>query len=287
MQTGTELDPAVFGPGATLANTNSRRLLRQINPTQGQFFSTVGAIDDGGTASYHALLLSAQRRLTKGFSALANWTWSHCVSDPETTEITGPTYVNPGQRGFDRSNCSADRRHLVNVSLVANSPHLSNGLVNHIAGNWQLATIFRHQTGNYLTVTSGANADPALTGIVGLQRAVQLLPNVYAANPGAQQYLNPAAFALPATGTLSPMRPLSVLAPGQTILDMGLSRYFPIHEAQKIQFKWEVFNVPNHANLPPPGLSLAVPATFGKMTGLGVPTTTGPRIMQFALKYEF
>jgi hypothetical protein len=66
---------------------------------------------------------------------------------------------------------------------------------------------------------------------------------------------------------------------------MGLSRYFPIREEQRIQFKWEVFNVPNHANLPPPQLSMAV-GTFGTMQGQGA-STTGPRIMQLALKYEF
>ena len=287
MPTATELDPAIFGPGATVANTNSRRLLRQINPTQGQFYSTIAAIDDGGTASYHALLLSAQHRFAKGFSALANWTWSHCISDAETTELASPTYTNPGNRGADRSNCSSDRRQVGNLSLVADSPHLSSGLINRITGNWQLSMILRYETGNYLTVVTGR--DNALNGISGqfgpLQRPIQVLPNIYAADPSAQQYLNPAAFVLPAAGTLSPMRPLSVLAPGQTVLDMGLSRYFTIHEAQRVQFKWEVFNVPNHANLPPPQLSMAV-GTFGTMQGQGA-SATGPRIMQLALKYEF
>src|SRR5262249_41234877 len=161
-----------------------------------------------------------------------------------------------------------------------------NGWVRHLTGNWELSTIFRYQTGDFLTVLTGQ--DNALTGIntafngLGLQRAVQLLPDVFMPNRSAAQYLNPAAFGFPASGTLSPMRPFSVLNPSQMVLDAGLSRNFPIRETQRVQFKWEVFNVPNHANFPAPQATLASPGTFGKVLG---PSVTGPRLMQFALKY--
>jgi hypothetical protein len=219
--------------------------------------------------------------LTGNFSALANWTWSHCISDPETTEITGPTYTDPTNRRADRSNCSSDRRHLVNVSLVANSPKLTNNVLNHVAGGWQLSAIYRWQTGNYSTITTGA--DNALTGIGG-QRAVQIMDNVFDPNPTVDHYLNRAAFSTPLSGTLSSMRPLTVVNPGSVQLDMALSRSFTLREVQKLQLRWEVFNVPNHMNAPAPGTSLASSSTFGKMQG---PSATGPRIMQLALKYVF
>jgi len=281
MPTGRELNPAVFSSTATLANTNARRVLVGLDPANGKFYSTIGAVDDGGTGSYNGLLLSVQSRFAKHVNALANWTWSHCISDPETTEITGPTFVDPNNRRADRSNCSSDRRHVVNLSSVLDTPKWSNIWLNRIAGNWQLSTIFRYQTGDFLTVLTGQ--DNALTGI-GIQRAVQLLPNPYVPSPSAAQYLNPAAFGFPASGTLSPARPFSVLNPSQVVLDAGLSRNFPIREAQRVQFKWEVFNVPNHANFAAPQATLASPSTFGKVLG---PSVTGPRLMQFALKYEF
>src|SRR5262249_39406384 len=152
----------------------------------------------GGKADYNALLLSAQRRLANNFSVLANWTLSHCISDPETTELTGPTYINPNNRAADRANCSSDRRNIVNVSLVANSPKFSNRAVSMVASGWQLSAIFRYQSGNYSTVTTGV--DNALSGI-GSQR-----PNQVLASAGATAstqcaistfdvcYLNKAAF---------------------------------------------------------------------------------------------
>jgi hypothetical protein len=281
LMTGTELNPAIYGAGATLANLNARRVLNRINPAEGKYYSTIGKIDDGGIGGYNGLLLTAQRRLASNFSALANWTWSHCISDPETTEITGPTYVDPTNRSADRSNCSSDRRHLVNLSLVANSPRLANRTWNILASGWQLSAIYRWSSGNYGTIVTGV--DNALSGIGG-QRPLQLLDNVYDANPTVDHYLNRSAFGTPAAGTLSPMRPLSVLNPGQIQMDMGLARTFDIREAQKIQFRWEVFNVPNHMSPPAPGLSLASSSTFGRMQG---PSVSGPRIMQLALKYLF
>src|SRR6185503_4620529 len=118
----TELNPAVFGPGATLANTPQRRVLSLANTVEGQKYGTIAQLDDTGRANYHGLLLSAQRRFGDGFSVLSNWTVSRCMSDPATTEITGPTIVDPANPDLDHAYCAADRRHVVNVSLVARTP---------------------------------------------------------------------------------------------------------------------------------------------------------------------
>ncbi len=99
----TELNPAVFGPGATTGNTNARRVLERANPVQGQFYGTIGQLDDTGRANYGAALFSLQRRLKNNLSVLSNWTISKCMSDPATTEITGPTIVNPANPDLDYS----------------------------------------------------------------------------------------------------------------------------------------------------------------------------------------
>ncbi len=94
----TELNPAVVVPGATTGNTNQRRLLIRQNPVEGQFYGTIGHVDDTGRSNYNGLLLSAQRRLKSGLSVLSNWTISKCMADPATTEITGPTITDPNNR---------------------------------------------------------------------------------------------------------------------------------------------------------------------------------------------
>src|SRR5207302_1842814 len=109
---GTELNPAVFGPGATTTNTPARRVLALANLSQGQFYGTIGQLDDTGRANYNAGLFSLQRRLKNGLSVLSGWTVSKCMSDPASTEITGPSIVDPDNADRDSSCCSSDRRLL-------------------------------------------------------------------------------------------------------------------------------------------------------------------------------
>src|SRR2546427_12870624 len=53
---------------STVANQQTRRLLNLINPDQGRYYSNIGQIDDGGTASYEALNLSLQNRISGGIA---------------------------------------------------------------------------------------------------------------------------------------------------------------------------------------------------------------------------
>ena len=283
----TELNPAVFGPGATTGNTNTRRRLYLENAQQGQFYGTIGQLDDTGRANYEALLLSLQRRLKNNLSVLSNWTISKCMSDPATTEITGPTIVNPANPDLDYSYCSSDRRHVVNLSLVARTPNFDNRpLLHAIFSDWQASPIIRWQSGNRTSVTTGV--DNALTGLGG-QRAVQVLDDPYGSG-APLQYLNRAAFASPAAGTYSTLAPFTIVYPGNLQNDFALTRTFRIGTAQNVQFRWEVFNVINHVNFGsvPAGTNTAGLVTSLNSASFGQIQTAGdPRIMQFALKYGF
>lgn len=305
MWTGVEANPALPVPGATLASENQHRLLYLQNPSQGQYFSTIGQVDDGGKSSYHGMLVTVQRRMTNHFSALTNFTWSHCLSDPETTELTGPTYVNPNSRKMDRANCSSDRRRIFNLAVVANSPALGGRMMKAVTGGWQFSTLIRYQSGNYATVVSGSDLN--LSGI-GSQRPNQISNSVILAQatPGSQrfsvQYLNAASAA--ATGGITKgafstvgiglgqfgsLGPLNVANPFMVQVDMKLARNFKIREHQGLEFRWEVFNVPNRVNFAAPNLTLSS-GTFGQITSdiNGSSSQAGdPRIMQLALKFVF
>jgi hypothetical protein len=65
--------------------------------------------------------------------------------------------------------------------------------------------------------------------------------------------------------------------------DMAVVKLFPLPwEGQRITFRAEAFNVFNNVNYSNPSLSLQAPGTFGEFQAVG-----DPRVMQFALRYEF
>jgi Carboxypeptidase regulatory-like domain/TonB dependent receptor len=272
----TELNYAVFSPGATTATTNARRVLALRNPAIGAFYGTIGQLDDTGRANYNGMLLSAQRRMRNGLTVLTNYTLSKCMSDPATTELTGPTITDPTNPALDYSACDSDRRHVVNVSLVAQSPSFSNSAMNAVFGSWQIAPLVRWQSGSPFSVTTGV--DNALSGLGG-QRAVQVNDDIYG-DRSVNNYLNINAFTSPAPGTYSTLRPNAFYGPSRLLNDLALTRSFHL-AARQLQFRWEVFNVLNKANFNNPTSALNS-TNFGRILSAG-----DPRIMQFALKYDF
>jgi hypothetical protein len=300
LPTSYEADPAIYDGKATLAkpNTNPRRLLALQNKAEGSYYSTIGQYDDGGMANYNGLLLSAQTR-GKNFNLVANYTYAHCLSDAETTELTGPSYLippsyNPQGRSYSYSNCDSDRRHVANVSFVGYAPKFSDRYANLAFSGWELATIFTATSGLFGTVQSGN--DNALSGETGELATYLSNPYTKRTRFGADNNLTAAAFGQPALGTYSLQTPLTISGPGSYELDMALSRNFkvPRTESQTVQLRWEVFNVPNEAifvgaatggtssTTGPVQAGAVTSSTFGNFTA-----AANPRIMQFALKYIF
>ena len=79
------------------ANLNQRRRLSLENPATGQFFGSINRVDAGATASYNGLVLSLERRAVRGITLGANYTWSHCISDPggaASIQGTGAVVLN-------------------------------------------------------------------------------------------------------------------------------------------------------------------------------------------------
>jgi len=284
-------DNPINAPAVTGATTavNLRRPLTLQNPVQGAFYGTIHQLDTGGTSGYNAMLLSAQHRLANNFTVLGNYTWSHCITDPFTSELDGVQWTNPSSRRFDRGNCvGIDHRHIINVSAVMETPKYGGRLMQALVSGWKLSPIMRISSGSYYSVTSGV--DNAVTGVAGA-RADQVLADPYCAVQTPSCWLNPNAFAIPKNGTLGNVGAASIHGPGSFTLDASLSRQFKITERQRLEIRYEVFNIPNHWR---PGFAPAGVSTTTLQTARNATTNFGqvqvfgdPRIMQFALKYIF
>jgi hypothetical protein len=214
-----------------------------------------------------------------------NYTLSHCIGDFAGRGSQGvslgstETYQDPSNRRLDRSNCESDRRHIFNMTAVAETPRFANPTLRLVGTGWRLSGIYRKSSGSFLTVTTGT--DRALTGIAA-QRGNQVLGNPYkdAVGPMAQ-YLNPAAFAIPAMGTYGNLGRFNIQGPGTWQFDVALARMFQLRETQRMEFRAEAYNLTNSFRPGNPNAALNN-NTFGQIR-----TSQDPRIMQFALKYVF
>ena len=146
-----------------------------------------------------------------------------------------------------------------------------------VASDWRLSGIFRAYSGSPLVVT--VTGDPARTGIGG-QRANQILDDPYG-DGTLDNYLNRAAFASPAVGTLGNMERNSRLRPGQHFLDLSLVKSFRFNGNHRIEARIESFNALNWFQWNNPQNNFNN-VQFGRITSAG-----DPRIMQFAIKYQF
>jgi hypothetical protein len=277
---------------STVANQNQRRVMYLQNPLQGQYFAGIATVDDGGTASYEGLFLSAQKRLSQGLSVLGNYTWSHCISDVfdnQTGAQGASAAAIPGNRRAYRGNCAtSDTRQLFNLSVVAETPKFSGRTLRMLASGWQLSTILRLQSFKVFTVTSGT--DVALSTMPGQTPNLRAGVDPYISDRNAcpagaslpcVAYLSSAAFAPAAPGTYGNLGYGNLRGPGTFTLDMNLVRSFAIREGMALQFRAEAFNLPNRANFNNP-VSALNSGAFGQIQGTG-----DPRIVQLAMKFIF
>jgi len=289
---------------SSVANTDRRRILSLVDSARtGQFVGALAEYQSIGTLSYNGMLLDVRKRTSHGLTLGANYTWSHCLASDQDT-LNGNLYdslntyifVNDRDRGI--SNCTSDRRHVVNLTGVAQMPTFSNKTLRRFASGWQLAPIYRIQSGSPLSIVAGAGLDFARNGTASAsQPADQLLPNIYGDRSGrpftnwfntAGCSSNPAllipdkcAFAAPPVGRLGNMIPRTAVGPKQWSFDLALSRAFQFKESQRIEFRAEAYNVTNSFRPMNPSASQNN-AFFGQLR-----QSRDQRIMQFALKYVF
>lgn len=280
-----ELSPAVYS--GSLASPDSRR-----------YFKNYGSISQATqdiNSNYHSLQATLNKSFSRGYTVLANYTWSHSIDDLNagqgvTTSGTGtpspiPWYL-PGRHQFDRGSSEFDRTHRFVASFIYKAPDFSRTTpaLRFVIGGWQLSGIFNAQSGQPLTVLAGKDRSGTA---LGSDRGVYNGANPY--GPGAcgttkhcVDYLNPAAFTVPTLGTYGNAGKGQFRGPHELTLDSGLSKEVPVYgEEVRLQFKAEFFNLLNHTNFSNPGTNLSAAAAGS------IRSSNDPRIGQLALKLLF
>jgi hypothetical protein len=298
----------ILGTASYLGNKGTHVLtttyVNLVNPQTGiapyPAFGPVSWRGDVGNSTFEGLQLNARRAFQKGFLLSANYMWSHSINDGSIGGGESDTPQDSFCRSCDKASSDDDVRQLFNLSAVyqlpfgAGKPYLSSpGVARTLFGGWTLSAIGTAQTGLPFNITiDRSNASvPGDFAISGEERP-NYVPGVALTPPGGstpQEWVNSAAFSIPASGTFGNLGRNAFRAPRISQLDLALAKDVSVTERVKLRFRADVFNVFNRAQYGAPNTDFSQ-VNFGTITTTISNYATGrgtPREFQLSAKISF
>ena len=261
-------------PGSTInGSTVSRSQLLRPFPQ----FTNVSALETRGSSDYTSFQGRIERRMANGFTVQAAYTWSKTMTETN--------YLNQFDTELERVIGAFDRTHVFTTSGIVELPfgktrHWGrdwSGVTEAVLGGWQVSFLFKAQSGaplgfgNFIFAPGATVDDIPLSG----NRNEDKWFNVDAFNRvTAQQLVNNVRTA--------PSRFAEVRGPGYALLDLGFLKNVNLGSRLRAQFRAEVYNALNRANLGGPNTTVT-------STALGTITAQNglPRQLQLAARVSF
>ena len=254
----------------------------------------VHAMQSSAISNYNSLQIGLTKRFSHGLQFLASYTYSHSIDD-YSGDPTGTSDVSvvPGNEApgmlNNRASSDFDRRHRLVFSGIYDLPQFykgSSAFGKQAVNGWELATVLVLQSGTPFTVVT---ADTAF-----VQARADLVPGCNPELGGSvesriTEYFNTACFA-PATavGDFGTSGRNILRGPDQRNVDISEVKFFPITERTKVEFRSEFFNAFNMVSFANPVYPTTNVANLSSpYFGQILSTSTGPRVIQFALKVKF
>jgi len=223
----------------------------------------------GARSYYHAFQATATKRFSHGFQALGTYTFSRQIEKVQFLNDSDPA---PSKAiGYLWAPHRITLTGVFELPFGAGKPLLNRtGIVNKVAGGWQLSMIQTFQSGGALLIP-----DVLYTGID---------PRLPSEQRSVAKWFNTAAFQTLPAFTL---RTISTRVPslvGDAIVnyDFSLSKMTRITERVRFQLRWEAFNALNRLQLGAPNLSPSS-GSYGRITN----QANASRSMQLGGRLEF
>ena len=271
-------------------------------PRRNTAFSTIELKSSDGNSWYNAMIFEVRKRWTRDFSIQSSYTFSRNLDTTQASTFfsdatNGTTTAFPEFPGLNYNKGLADyhAKHNWVVNFMWDLPFARNlkGTARTVLDGWQLAGINNARSGNPLTVFVQANRSrslwqPSLGPGIGRDRASMAPGFTY-------QYFNPAAFVLPAAGTLGNTGRGAFIGPNFRSFDLALIKKTRLTrwlgDSGGLQIRVEAFNLLNRPNFAPPALTAFAGAadgeaplsTFGRIRS----TVNSSRQIQLGLRIAF
>jgi hypothetical protein len=273
-----------------------------VNPETGvapyPAFGPVSWRGEVGNSTFEALQLNLRRAFQNGVLLSANYMWSHSINDGSIGGGESDTPQDPFCRACDKASSDDDVRQMFNLSAVyqlffgEGRRYLSvPGMVRTIQGGWTLSAIGTTQTGLpfNITVDRSNGSVPGDYAVSGEERPNDIWPVTPPDGSTPQEWVNPAAFSVPANGTFGNLGRNPFRAPSISQVDLALAKEVSFGERVKARFRVDTFNVFNRAQFGTPVADFSQ-VTFGEITSTISSYATGrgtPREFQLSSKVSF
>ena len=272
-------------------------------------FSSLYAWRTQGNSSYNAFQFTLRRPMSKGLQFDFNYTFSKSIDVGSNAERVngfessfggfGDQVINSWSPNQLRAVSDFDTKHQINANWVWELPvgrgHQFGGDMGRVAdaflGGWSLSGLVHWTSGLPFSVEPGGGwptnweweglaIQTGNTGGVGRFTDSNGDPNMF-------KNVNTAigAFRFPYPGESGQRNELR--GPGFFDVDASLGKSWAISEQQKLELRWDVFNVTNAVRFDAAASAVNEALTdigsFGKYQS----TLTKPRVMQLSLRYTF
>lgn len=269
-------------------------------------WGSVAMRDSIGNLNYNAATVSVHKRFSGGLQFQASYTFARELADSTGYDPTGASSSMGGQiedqfhPGIDYGNVAFTARQRFLATFLYELPFgkgrrfgsNANGLVDRIFGGWEVAGVIISQTGPFMSIL--APSDPSGTGFNILQgdgRADSVAGVSPYAGQSLSQWINPAAFAVPANniGRFGDSQLGSVVGPGENVVSLSLFKHVALTERIRMEIGGAAANLFNHPNYAMPGnLDLgSVGSGFGQISNLQTAEGAGPRSIQLTGRITF
>ena len=264
-------------------------------------------VGNNAFSRYNALQLEIRRRLRSGFTGQFNYTWGKVLTNFSGSQSNFRGLFDNAQPGLEIMRPDYDITHTFNANWVWELPvgqgrrwMNTGGVMNAIAGGWDLSGFLRIRSGETVNIVSGRGTinrggSRGLTNTVHLKgidiKELQSRTGSFRDSEGRVTLFDSSLMApggggntdifqnpgLLEAGTLA-MSPVS--GPWYASLDVGLRKSFalPISEGSRLQFRFDFFNILNRTNF-----NIGSQPPSGTLDDLGVFNRHNPNSTQFGL----